>query len=479
MMINNDLIEFKQPQVNIIKMNDEYNKDEIKEILNLYDRLMIKATLPGCGKTTAIKNSAFDVLFVTPYNKLCQELRKDGFDSITLNKLLNINIMGEKNKYNKEKNVNEDAICFDEILLYNTNYLNKIYNYMNTTDKRIYATGDSDQLQSFSFSLNNVKDKKAYLNHVINMMFPNQIILSINKRLKTEEDKEILKRIKEDIFNYDIDVSVTMKKYFKTINKLEDVKTHHNITYFNFRSERINKFIQKTLKKPPQNAIKINNFYYYKGLELICKKYYKAKDKKIFTNYSYIITDIDNKQFTIIEPVENTYMTFENSFLNKYFKLSYCNTVHSVQGLSIDNKITIFDCNTCYVDRHFIWTAITRSTDLNNITYFEHPENEIKRLESSRVKQYIQLKIDSYKKQDADAKRKINKDKFINIQWFLDEIEQNKRCCLCNIPYYMVLDENNEIMCNITADRFNNDISHEKDNCNLMCCQCNCSKGNR
>ena len=44
------------------------------------------------------------------------------------------------------------------------------------------------------------------------------------------------------------------------------------------------------------NYIKYKDFKYYEGLELICKKHYKAKDKKIFTNYSYIIDTIYSKK---------------------------------------------------------------------------------------------------------------------------------------------------------------------------------------
>ena len=69
-------------------------------------------------------------------------------------------------------------------------------------------------------------------------------------------------------------------------------------------------------------------------------------------------------------------MTFDIGMLEKHFKLSYCVTVHSVQGLSLDSKVTLLDCNTPYVDRNFIWTAITRVRELDNITYFEHPEDE-------------------------------------------------------------------------------------------------------
>ena len=107
----------------------------------------------------------------------------------------------------------------------------------------------------------------------------------------------------------------------------------------------------------------------------------KIKGKKLYTNYSYIIKSINEKEFTVIEPVENIQMTFDIKVLTKHFKLPYCMTVHSVQGLSLDCEVTLFDCNTPYVDRNFIWTAITRVRELNNIVYFEHASDQIKRLE--------------------------------------------------------------------------------------------------
>ena len=42
---------------------------------------------------------------------------------------------------------------------------------------------------------------KEYLDRCIEIIIPNQIILEHNKRLKTKEDQELLKQIKEDIFN--------------------------------------------------------------------------------------------------------------------------------------------------------------------------------------------------------------------------------------------------------------------------------------
>ena len=82
----NKLIEFKQPEVNMIQMINEYDVNEMKTILQSNNNGMINGDLPGSGKTTGIKNSGYKVLFITPYNKLCQELRKYGYEAITLNK---------------------------------------------------------------------------------------------------------------------------------------------------------------------------------------------------------------------------------------------------------------------------------------------------------------------------------------------------------------------------------------------------------
>ena len=126
--------------------------------------------------------------------------------------------------------------------------------------------------------------------------------------------------------------------------------------------------------------------------------------------------------------------------------------------------------------RNFAWTAITRVRELDNITYFEHPDDEVKRLEDSRLLQYLRLKTEFYKKQDMDAKRTINKDKHIDVEWFVDQINWHERCSMCNTNYYMVLDESNNIMCNISVERVCNDLCHEKENCQLLCIECNQKK---
>ena len=203
-----------------------------------------------------------------------------------------------------------EAICFDEVKMYGPHYLSKIYNFMGNTDKKVFATGDSDQLQPFGFYLNNVTNVKEYMKRCIDIMFPNQIILEHNKRLKTIQDQLLLIQIKEDIFNPNIDAAVTMRKYFKTIHKYQEIKTKINYSFFNFRSEKVNKIMQSKMVIP-ENSIMKEGFCYYKGLEIICKKHYKTKNVRLYTNYNYLIDEIDNKKFTILEPVEGIKMTLD------------------------------------------------------------------------------------------------------------------------------------------------------------------------
>ena len=46
--------------------------------------------------------------------------------------------MGEHDKRGEQHDISSyEATCFDEIRMYGPNYLSKIYNFMNNTDKNI------------------------------------------------------------------------------------------------------------------------------------------------------------------------------------------------------------------------------------------------------------------------------------------------------------------------------------------------------
>ena len=74
------------------------------------------------------------------------------------------------------------------------------------------------------------------------------------------------------------------------------------------------------------------------------------------------------------------------------------------------------------------------------------------------------------------AKRTICKEKYIDDYWLLNKIDNIERCPLCHCMFYIVLDEENNVRCNVSVDRLDNDIEHTKQNCHLLCIECNKSK---
>ena len=242
------------PTVKIVKIKDEYNNDEFKQLFDSNNRTMILGDLPGVGKSTCVKRyENHNILFISPYNRLCQELRKDGFTAITLNKLLGFFGDGIDKVHTKVYDITPfDCICFDELALYTPKLLKKVDQFMNKHKNiKFMGTGDTDQLQPFGISLNNVKDMKQYLKQCHHLMFPSITTLYVNKRVKSDKERNILKQLKIDIFNTKLDIMTTLKKHkFKIIEDMKDVKTTRNICYFNYRQNIINKHIHKQVSKP-------------------------------------------------------------------------------------------------------------------------------------------------------------------------------------------------------------------------------------
>ena len=99
-------------------------------------------------------------------------------------------------------------------------YVKQLMNIMYFIDlnpnKRIIATCDSDQNTPFTNILNQYEfPMKQYLYNCVYFMFPNQLTLRINKRLKNEENNHIITQVKNELFNKKMYPLV----YYKNISK--------------------------------------------------------------------------------------------------------------------------------------------------------------------------------------------------------------------------------------------------------------------
>ena len=161
-----------------------------------------------------------------------------------------------------------DVIVFDEIYFASIRMLAKIKRYSESNpNKIILATGDTNQLETIDL-ISNQLDYETYMDHCINTIFPNNIKLSENKRLKTEEDKEILRQFKDDRFNRRKPVIETVRKYFKLTDKVE---TTSNIAYRNSTCEKVAATVRDMRGKTTE---------YDMGEVLVCRKYLKLKGRR-------------------------------------------------------------------------------------------------------------------------------------------------------------------------------------------------------
>ena len=495
----NNAVKIQPVEVQRLEVIDEYNCNEICKLFETYRLVMLRAEYAGSGKSYAcahMKSLGYNVLFVSPTNKLSKELNKDHkIEAITINKFFGFNADNET-KYMKQFDSSDyNCIVFDEIYFYDVCNLMKVFNYCKSnTDKIILATGDINQLECIS-EVSNVKDYESYINHCINSIFPFEVFLKENKRLKNPEDKLRLKNIKNDILGTDIPLAEIIQKY--NLKTTKEIITEDNIAYTNNTCKYVSKKVRKMLGMKKEYEV---------GEKLVCKKFFKivrkdddgkSQSMNINKNFEYIIVGITDKNMTLKD--ENTSETItlmlkqiENNFIH-----SYCNTCHSLQGSSIKKPITIHEWNFKHVSRKWLYTAITRATELDNVYFMvshqaqpkeattEVDEDEKWRLK--RIKSYFEHKVGRYARQDFEAgrlKQKTTdtglsydfKEEFVNVKWLSNCI--NKCCggCGCDFSFDVIdVDDDVKVESDITAQRLDNSLPHYINNIIPMCINCNCS----
>ena len=448
-------ISFQHLQTQELDIVNEWDVNEMCNHFESEKRVMVRAEFAGCGKSFACKAMearGHKVLFVCPTNKLAQNNLDNG---VTLNTFFGVGPTDDATqRMAKFDDSSYDVIVFDEMYFASVQMLAKIKRYSESNpDKIILATGDTNQLETIDLVSNQI-DYEIYTDHCINTIFPTSITLHENKRLKTQADKDILRQFKADIFNESIPTSVTVKKYFKFAT---DIKTTSNIAYKNSTCEAVAHSVRKLLKKTSDYEV---------GEVLVCRKYLKGTFGKFSVNFEYVVQTVKAESIVLKELHGKAPFELKLDQLKKHFIHSYCRTCHSFQGSSIDTNITIFDWRFFFVNRKWIYTAVTRATELKNVLFFAGSTGDH---DEAVLDKYLSKKVDNYKKQDLQHKRVIT-DNYVTGKWLKGHF--GKVCHDCGDCFRFDI-KDGRVESNLTADRVDNDECHHINNIVPLCVTCN------
>ena len=466
-LYNQQPIEVKEittPENIELKIEDEYNIQDVIGKITQAKQVMIRAKFAGSGKSYICERMGemgMNVLFVCPTNKLVQ---KYGKEAITVNKFFGISI-GEERLEPMDYS-GYDAVVFDEIYFNGLGVLNRIREFVEKNPELIIiGTGDGKQLKPVN-ELTNTQKHEVYMNSCVNQIFKYSIYLKECKRLKTKDDKEKLSNIYDDIFMNSVKPKELIERYFKYTKVISTNK--NNIAYLNDTCREVSKEIRKTENRKAEYEV---------GEVMICREYLKTTRYKFNVNFRYVIQNINPDTVVLCDEVEKKSQEVPIDILRKHFIFAYCYTCHSVQGSSIDDAITIFDYNHWLVSKEWLYTAITRSTDLNKVYFYKY-SSDVKEdvFNKNCVYNYMCRKVKGYKEQDHAGKRKVEHKHFITADWLMERL--NGCCVKCGIEFHLKMVKGN-IQTNLTAQRKSNAECHTIQNCVAYCKNCNCAASDK
>ena len=90
----------------------------------------------------------------------------------------------------------------------------------------------------------------------------------------------------------------------------------------------------------------------------------------------------------------------------------------------IDGDMTIFHYNHCRVNSYpeWVWTALKRRRDFNKAKFYRYNNDTNDDVYTKCMISNFERINENYKMQDKSVKRKRPKKGYVNIQWFLDNI---------------------------------------------------------
>ena len=150
------------------------------------------------------------------------------------------------------------------------------------------------------------------------------------KRLKSQEDRDKLYNIKQDIFVNRIFVDELIRTYFRYTD--DRTSLGFNIAFLNNTCKNVSSEIRKKDNRVCEYAC---------GERLICREYTKIHDA-FNVNFQYDTVKILERKLLLENIKSGILQAIPIQNVRTSFIFASCSTCHSAQECSVDDDITIF-----------------------------------------------------------------------------------------------------------------------------------------
>ena len=278
----------------------------------------------------------------------------------------------------KKPDLYKARILVDEISMSNPSHMMWLYRQKRVNDIQIILVGDFDQCT--------VDDTmKVFIDHPLfrELCDYNRIDMKFNKREIQTDGKPTIHKLVQKIHAGDT--------IAKDITKSS--LTYTNLVWTHTTRHRVNSIVNEKFNSKSTNpkldvAIEKDNTHITKYTKLICKRpkgakttsWSKFKKMGLYNNAFYLVESWDAESMVILKEAKSglkkygmyfdEQITIPIGFLSKYFHLGWAFTTHSVQGMSIDGKMTV--CDVDMMERHdrsILYTAVSRCTKFEYLNF--------------------------------------------------------------------------------------------------------------
>ena len=400
--IDEEVVKMERAQVKttVKPLPDEY------ELANIYDyrRLLIKANVPGAGKSHAVLSRfAKETVVVCPTNALCVAFRSKypGVTALTLHKFLRVNVdlegaperdtMSEEEReagvdpvqsvvrFRENQAEFNKVLLLDEIFMYPLALLGKLYFRLSTTSaKRVFATGDSNQLppvrEGTGDSLSDISVEKARRMAAVDLLFPVQMELRECKRGNSQQDNKRMSALCLQMRNPGFTMPMVrdlVKRNFTPMTQGDaitamraDPEKYISVCYYNMTCSRIAKSVLAGGNKCALDVRLVNRRRCMPTMEG------KPGSRSVLmVNYEYTVSEVQERTVTLECVMTKNRFTVTKLHVNQHMHWAQTRTCHSLQGSSVDGSIVLWDLESRLITPEFIYVAMTRARSLDEVYY--------------------------------------------------------------------------------------------------------------